>query len=167
MKVRYLLLGVIVALNFSCATDDDSNEDPNQTFLETYKNTVWIYTEEGFTEFRRLNNNERQPYTAWLNAVSVNSDCFSIYDYSIDGFPNREAEVLVHNRQVYETKFTYTQITNPPNTLPQVIQILTYRITDDILEIKELLFAEGEEPTEYLTIFTSTDMDIASIPVCD
>ncbi len=130
----FIILGFAVIFN-SCSDDDD---DDFQTFLEKYDGTKWVYTEDEFTFYVRLNDNPNKFIESWI----LIDDC---YFYSVD-FESEGVELVENSKDKLIIKYTDEG------------EIITVTLTPQGETIR-VVVKEGNDEDLYLFVKTSVNVD--------
>lgn len=135
----FIILGLTISFN-GCSDDDD---DDFQTFLEKYDGTKWVYTEDEFTFYVRLNDNPNKLIESWI----LIDDC---YFYSVD-FESESVELVENSKDKLIIKYTDDG------------EIITVTLTTQGETIR-VVVKDGNE--EDIMIFDKTSVNVDDLEIC-
>ena len=97
LRIKTFAVLVIIAVCFSAFNLKEKKEE---TFLDTYKDTLWKYGEpkDGLTIYAHINRSESEPFEIWL--YNVIDDCYFYERYS----ELVATEVLVNKKNKVQIK---------------------------------------------------------------
>lgn len=104
---KVLMIAVLIISFNSCSPNGVnlfSEPEIQQTFLEKYNGTSWLYTNDLDTTYLRIINNKTAPFETW--GYYVEGKCFDYYLYDLNvllGQVENNSTNVMHITLAYET----------------------------------------------------------------
>jgi hypothetical protein len=169
MKTFILYINIIFLL-FSCSKNLPDTETDNSIFLEINKDILFETIANGNDLFKltysRFTNNKMAPIEIWVDLVIWGEGCYSYLnrDYTVTN-PDSSVNITIDS----ENEFQITIITIMTGGEVDIAaeQIITYKITGDLLEIEEIMYEDNILEFINTSTWTRSSQSIVNLTMCD